>query len=68
MSDAPTNPGDSSARSDLPKQNFGLENEDPHYHDEDLDIQNDDLPRKKVLGKGKPQSKLPPVRRRFYED
>ena len=61
MSEAPTNPHESHPRTNR-------EYEDPHYHDEEPDVQSDDSPRLgKPPGKKKPPRKpLPP--RRHYED
>jgi hypothetical protein len=62
MSESPINPQESRAR---------LHNgyEDPHYHDEDPDIQLDDRPRDgKLPSKRQPPRKLAPPSRRHYED
>jgi hypothetical protein len=63
MSDAPTNPHESHPR---PRQEY----EDPHYHDEDPDIQQDEARRAgaKPPAKRKTPRKLPPTPRRHYED
>jgi hypothetical protein len=62
MSDAPTNPADRHPR-------HIKEYEDPHYHDEEPDIQPDDLPREALPPPKKPGTRrLPKLRRRRYED
>jgi hypothetical protein len=63
MSDSPNNP-------DTTRPRVDKEFEDPHYHDEDLDIQADDGPRegRSLAPKKKTPRKLPPLPRRHYED
>jgi hypothetical protein len=62
MSDAPTHP-------DNPRPRPDKEYEDPHYHDEELDIQADDGPRhSRPPAQKKPTRRLPPLPRRHYED
>ena len=62
MSEAPPNPHD-------PHTRINKEYEDPHYHDEDLDIYQDDSPREgRPPPKRKPLRKPPPLPRRHYED
>jgi hypothetical protein len=62
MSDASKNPNESRPR-------FPHEYEDPHYHDEELDIQQDEFHREgKPPVKHTPPRKLPPPKRRHYED
>ena len=45
------------------------EYQDPHYHDEEPEIQNDDLPRHNVHAAMRRQvPRIPQPKRRFYED
>ena len=43
--------------------------EDPHYHDEEPEIQNDDLPRQSINAVVRRRvARIPQPKRRFYED
>ena len=63
MSDSPTNP-------DPPRSRPHHEYEDPHFHDEDLEIQQDDTGHRpnQPPARRKPTRRVPPPRRRHYED
>jgi hypothetical protein len=62
MGDTPTTPTE-------PKQRVVTEYEDPHYHDEDEVAPNDDVVSRHVqAAPPRPARRLPPPRRRFYED
>jgi hypothetical protein len=62
MGDTPTAPVE-------PKPRLTREYEDPHYHDEDEVAPNDDVvPRHAAAALPRPARRLPPPRRRFYED
>jgi hypothetical protein len=61
MSDSPAKPPN-------PRPRHDREYEDPHYHDEDLEVQHDEgkAPAPSGLGRKKPARLLPPRRR--YEE
>jgi hypothetical protein len=62
MSEAPPNPPD-------PRPRVNKEYEDPHYHDEEQDIQPDEHGRAgRPLVKKKPARKVPPPRRYHPDD
>jgi hypothetical protein len=61
MTDSPTPP-----EQPLPRKDY----EDPHYHDEDLEVEQDDTRRRPPPppGKGKPTRRIPPPPKRRHED
>jgi hypothetical protein len=61
---------DTPETSSEPLNRLGREFEDPHYHDEDESVSSDDSqPRVVRMPPGhKPARRIPPPKRRFYED
>jgi hypothetical protein len=61
--------GDTPETTTEPRQRLVKEYEDPHYHDEDEVAPGDDVvPRPAPAAPRSPAHRLPPPRRRFYED
>jgi hypothetical protein len=63
MGNTPETPSD-------PRERLIKEYEDPHYHDEDeiAPVSDEPFPRHSTAAPSRPARRLPPPRRRFYED
>jgi len=61
---------DPTSDANAPRPPHGKEYEDPQYHDEDQEVPLDEQGRRPTRqpGSRKPARRIPPPRRRYYED